>query len=90
MANSVIYAGIFGAVLASRPSIGTCLVVFDTAVVDLTEELGELVELLFGAQLGGGTDINQALACCRYRCRCGSRNAIWGRSWPFCGSRLNM
>jgi len=36
-------------------------VVFDTAVVDLTEQLSDPVEVLFGTQLGGGTDINRAL-----------------------------
>jgi Mg-chelatase subunit ChlD len=65
MATSVVYAGIFGAVLASLPAVRTRLVVFDTAVVDLTEELGDPVEVLFGTQLGGGTDINQALAYCQ-------------------------
>lgn len=65
MATSVVYAGIFGAVLASLPSIRTQVVVFDTSVVDLTEELYDPVELLFGTQLGGGTDINQALAYCQ-------------------------
>ena len=64
MATSVVYASIFAAVLASIPAIATKLVVFDTAVVDLTEELKDPVEVLFGVQLGGGTDINQALAYC--------------------------
>jgi len=39
--------------------------VFDTAVVDLTEELTDPVELLFGVQLGGGTDIHSALTYCQ-------------------------
>lgn len=65
MATSVVYASIFGAVLASLPAVSTRLVVFDTAVVDLSEDLQDPVELLFGAQLGGGTDINQALAYCQ-------------------------
>jgi Mg-chelatase subunit ChlD len=65
MATSVVYAGIFGAVLASLPSIRTQVVVFDTSVVDLTEELHDPVELLFGTQLGGGTDINRALTYCQ-------------------------
>ncbi len=65
MATSVIYAGVFGAVLASLPALRLRLVVFDTAVVDLTEELHDPVELLFGVQLGGGTDINRALAYCQ-------------------------
>ncbi|NNE30052.1 MAG: VWA domain-containing protein [Saprospiraceae bacterium] len=62
MASSVVYASIFGAVLASVPSLGTHLVLFDTAVADLTHKLEDPVDLLFGAQLGGGTDINNALA----------------------------
>jgi hypothetical protein len=58
MASSVVYAGIFSAVLASLSSIQIRFVVFDTAVVDLTEELSDPVDILFCVQLGGGTDIN--------------------------------
>lgn len=65
MAASVVYAGVFGAVLASMRSLGTSLVVFDTAVVDLTDQLHDPVEVLFGTQLGGGTDINRAIAYCQ-------------------------
>ena len=61
MATSVVYAGILGAVLASLPALRTQLIAFDTSVVDLTAELADPVELLFGIQLGGGTDINRAL-----------------------------
>lgn len=62
MAASVVYAGVFGAALASIRSLRTSLVVFDTAVADLTDRLHDPVELLFGTQLGGGTDINRAVA----------------------------
>lgn len=65
MAASVVYASVFGAVLASMRSIATRLVVFDTAVVDLTDLLDDPVDVLFGTQLGGGTDINRALAYCQ-------------------------
>ncbi|HEX6820314.1 MAG TPA: VWA domain-containing protein [Ktedonobacterales bacterium] len=65
MASSVVYSGVFGAVLASLRAITTRMVVFDTAVVDLTAELHDPVDLLFGTQLGGGTDINRALAYCQ-------------------------
>ncbi|MEJ7646170.1 MAG: VWA domain-containing protein [Chryseolinea sp.] len=65
MGTSVIYSGIFGAVMASLPAIQTRMVVFDTNVVDLTDELDDPVELLFGVQLGGGTDINRALTYCQ-------------------------
>ncbi|GLX39230.1 VWA domain-containing protein [Streptomyces roseochromogenus] len=67
MAASVVYASVFGAVLASMRSIATRLVVFDTAVVDLTDQLDDPVDVLFGTQLGGGTDINRALAYCQSR-----------------------
>lgn len=65
MATSVVYSSIFGAVLASLRAVQTRMVVFDTSVVDLTEELNDPVDLLFGTQLGGGTDINRALAYCQ-------------------------
>jgi len=65
MGRSVVYSSIFGAVLASIPSIKTRLVLFDTNVVDLTDRLSDPVEALFGAQLGGGTNINRALEYCQ-------------------------
>jgi Mg-chelatase subunit ChlD len=65
MASSVVYAGVFGAVLASIPSLRTSVVAFDTAVADLTEHLSDPVDVLFGTQIGGGTDINRALAYCQ-------------------------
>jgi Mg-chelatase subunit ChlD len=64
MATSVVYASIFAAVLASIPGVDTRLVCFDTAVLDLTKQLSDPVDVLFGIQLGGGTDINSALAYC--------------------------
>jgi len=65
MVNSVVYSSIFGAVMASLPAVATRLVVFDTAIVDMTEQLDDPVELLFGVQLGGGTDINGAIGYCQ-------------------------
>jgi hypothetical protein len=67
MASSVVYASIFAAVMGSVPGLSTKLICFDTAIVDLTEELSDPVEVLFGVQLGGGTDINAALAYCEQR-----------------------
>ncbi len=65
MATSVVYSSIFGAVLASLRAVSTRLVVFDTQVVDLTEHLQDPVDVLFGTQLGGGTDINRAVGYCQ-------------------------
>lgn len=53
--------------MASMPVVKTRLVCFDTAIVDLTEGLADPVQVLFGGQLGGGTDINRAVACCQER-----------------------
>ena len=65
MAASVVYSSIFGAVMASLPAVKTHMVVFDTAVVDMTEQLDDPVDVLFGVQLGGGTDINRAVGYCQ-------------------------
>lgn len=65
MAASVVYSCVFAAVLASMRTLRTSLVVFDTAVVDLSEQLQDPVDVLFGTQLGGGTDINRAMAYCQ-------------------------
>ncbi|BCW96892.1 MAG: VWA domain-containing protein [Fimbriimonadales bacterium] len=63
MANSAIYASLMASVFASLNVLETHLVVFDTSVVDLTPYLSnDPVELLFSLQLGGGTDIAQAVA----------------------------
>lgn len=67
MASSVVYASIFAAVMAALPAIDTRLICFDTSVVDLSDRLSDPVEVLFGVQLGGGTDINAALAYCEHR-----------------------
>lgn len=65
MADSVVYASLFGGVLAQLPTLRTSFVAFDTSVTDLTAYLHDPVEVLFGVQLGGGTDIAAALGYCR-------------------------
>lgn len=65
MGDSVVYAGVFGAALASIRSLRTRLVAFDTAIADLTDALTDPVDVLFGVQLGGGTDLDRAMAYCQ-------------------------
>ena len=65
MADSVVYASVFSAVLASLPALRTQVIAFDTAVADLTPLLHDPVEVLFGVQLGGGTDIAAAIGYCQ-------------------------
>ena len=64
MGESVIYSSIISCILASMASIKTRIVAFDTNIVDLTEKSDDPVDLLFGFQLGGGTDINKSVAYC--------------------------
>jgi len=64
MGESVIYSSIISCILASMASIKTRIVAFDTNIVDLTEKSSDPVDLLFGFQLGGGTDINKSVAYC--------------------------
>jgi Mg-chelatase subunit ChlD len=64
MAESVVYASVLGAVMASLSAVSTRLVVFDTSVADLTDALDDPVDMLFGVQLGGGTDIGGAVDYC--------------------------
>jgi uncharacterized protein with von Willebrand factor type A (vWA) domain len=62
MADNVIHAAVTASIFASLGSLlRTHLVAFDTNVVDLTDQVGDPVEALLKVQLGGGTDIGQAL-----------------------------
>ena len=61
MTESVIFASVFGAIMASMPALSTRLICFDTSVVDWTDSMSDPVDILWGVQLGGGTDINQAV-----------------------------
>ncbi|RAV01972.1 VWA domain-containing protein [Paenibacillus sp. YN15] len=65
MADSVIWASVVGSIFASIPALSTRVVVFDTEVVDLTEACAnDPVDMLFGIQLGGGTDIHKSVRYC--------------------------
>ena len=64
MAGSVIHSAVMAGILSALPSLRVHLVAFDTSVVDLTGYVDDPVEVLMSVQLGGGTDIGQALAYC--------------------------
>ena len=65
MGESVIFSSIMACILASMNAIKTRIVAFDTSVTDLTEKSDDPVDLLYGIQLGGGTDINRSVAYCQ-------------------------
>ena len=64
MTNSVIYSAVMAAILSGLPSVRLHLIVFDTSVVDLSEQASDPVDVLMSVQLGGGTDIGQAVSYC--------------------------
>ncbi len=65
MGESAIYSSIMGCILAGISSVKTHIVAFDTSVTDLTPLCTDPVDLLYGIQLGGGTDINKSVAYCQ-------------------------
>ncbi|MDE7230344.1 MAG: VWA domain-containing protein [Oscillospiraceae bacterium] len=65
MGESVIYSSVVSCVLASMSALKTRVVAFDTNIVDLTEKCDDPVDLLYGFQLGGGTDIDKSVIYCQ-------------------------
>jgi Mg-chelatase subunit ChlD len=61
MLDSAIFAAVMASIFAELPSVRTSLVLFDTQVVDLSDKVGQPVDVLLSVHLGGGTDITKAL-----------------------------
>lgn len=61
MLESAIFSAVMASIFAELPAVKTSLVLFDTSVVDLSDQVGQPVDVLLSIQLGGGTDITQAL-----------------------------
>jgi Mg-chelatase subunit ChlD len=61
MLESAIFSAVMASIFAELPAVRTSLVLFDTQVVDLSDQVGQPVDVLLSIQLGGGTDITQAL-----------------------------
>ena len=68
MLDSVIYSAVMAGIFARLPMLETKLVIFDTQVVDLSGYVDDPVEVLMGMQLGGGTDIANAMKYCEDLC----------------------
>ncbi|TCQ99314.1 VWA domain-containing protein [Neorhizobium sp. JUb45] len=64
MATSLIYSAVMASILSTLPAVTVKLVLFDTTIVDLSDEIGDPVDVLMSVQLGGGTDIGKAVAYC--------------------------
>lgn len=65
MLSNVIHSAVMAGIFAKMPMLDTKLVIFDTAVVDLSSYADDPVETLMSIQLGGGTDIAGALTYCQ-------------------------
>jgi Mg-chelatase subunit ChlD len=64
MVDSVIHSAVMAGILTGLPAFRVKLVVFDTSIDDLSEHASDPVETLLSVQLGGGTDIAQAIRYC--------------------------
>lgn len=76
MLDSVMYAAICASILAALPAIKISLVLFDTQVVDLSHLAHDPVEVLLTVQLGGGTNIGQALEYCAQKIKQPNRSIL--------------
>ena len=65
MGQSILYSSVMACVLASMSAVHTSVVAFDTQIMDLTPLCADPVDLLFGFQMGGGTDIAKSIAYCQ-------------------------
>ena len=61
MLDSAIFSTVMASIFAELPSVRTSLFLFDTDVADLSDQVGQPVDVLLQVQLGGGTDITKAL-----------------------------
>jgi Mg-chelatase subunit ChlD len=76
MMDSVIYSAVMAGIFHGLPAMRVNLTAFDTAVVDLSDQIDDPTEVLMSVQLGGGTDINRALCYCETLVRTPTRTIV--------------
>lgn len=76
MLESAIFSAVMASIFYELPAIKTSLVLFDTQIVDLSDQVGQPVDVLLTIQLGGGTDITQALQYCQQLVRQPARTIV--------------
>lgn len=64
MTGSIIYSAVMAQIISNLPFAEVKLVIFDTKIVDLSDEADDPAQVLMSVQLGGGTDIGSALGYC--------------------------
>lgn len=76
MMESVIHSAVMAGIFKGLPALRVSLTAFDTAVVDLSDQIDDPTELLMSVQLGGGTDIAGAMAYCETLVRTPTRTIV--------------
>ncbi len=76
MLDSAIFSAVMASIFYELPSMKTSLVLFDTQVVDLSDKVGEPVDVLLSINLGGGTDITKSLLYCQQLVREPARTIV--------------
>jgi len=61
MLESAVFSSVMASIFYELPSVRTSLFLFDTEIADLSDQVGQPVDVLLQVQLGGGTHIAQAL-----------------------------
>ncbi|MEC8580330.1 MAG: VWA domain-containing protein [Pseudomonadota bacterium] len=61
MTDSIIHSAVMAAILSGLPGVKVSMVLFDTSIIDVTDKLTDPLDTLLSVQLGGGTDIGQAV-----------------------------
>ncbi|HOS42236.1 MAG TPA: VWA domain-containing protein [Armatimonadota bacterium] len=64
MLDSVIHSAVMAGIFHGLPAVRVSLVAFDTSIVDMTAQVDDPLAVLMSVQLGGGTDIYNALRYC--------------------------
>jgi len=64
MTDSIIHSAVMAAILSGLPGIDVKMVLFDTSIIDVSDNLTDPLETLLSVQLGGGTDIGRAVGYC--------------------------
>lgn len=64
MTDSLIHSAVLAAILSGLPGVKVKMVLFDTSVLDVSDQLTDPLDTLLSVQLGGGTDIGQAMCYC--------------------------
>ena len=73
MGASVVYSALMAAILSGVPSLSVSLLAFSTEVIDFSERVSDPLQLLLEVEVGGGTDIAQAMRVARSKVRVPTR-----------------